>query len=89
MKTLGIEESIPAPRSPWQNAYVERVIGVLRRECTDHIISFSEKYLLRSIRELVGYYNEGRAHQALEASIFVPSHILLLPRNNKVCDTVL
>ena len=38
VKALGIEELVSTPRSPWQNAYVERVIGSIRRECTDHII---------------------------------------------------
>ena len=32
---LGIDELISAPKSPWQNCYVERVIGSIRRECTD------------------------------------------------------
>jgi transposase InsO family protein len=37
---LGIREVLTAPRSPWQNAYVGRLIGSIRRECLDHIISF-------------------------------------------------
>src|ERR1700693_4216574 len=37
-KGLGIEEVITAPRSPWQNPFVERLIGSVRRECLDHII---------------------------------------------------
>jgi hypothetical protein len=38
---MGITEVITAPRSPWQNAYVERVIGSIRRECLDHIVIFN------------------------------------------------
>ena len=38
LKTMGMEELVSAPRSPWQTAYVERLIGCIRRECTDHII---------------------------------------------------
>ena len=68
IKMLGIEELISAPQAPWQNAYVERVIGSIRRECTDHIISMGEKHLLRTVGEYVAYYNEYRAHQALEGN---------------------
>ena len=55
-------------RSRWQNAYVERVIGTLRRECTDHVIPLNEHHLLRTLREYVSYYNESRAHSSLEGN---------------------
>ena len=42
-----ITEVITAPRSPWQNAYIERVIGSIRRECLDHIVIFNERHLRR------------------------------------------
>ena len=42
---MGITEVVTAPRSPWQNAYVERVIGSIRRECLDHVIVFNERHL--------------------------------------------
>jgi hypothetical protein len=38
---MAIEEVVTAPRSPWQNAYVERIIGSIRRECLDHVVVFS------------------------------------------------
>ena len=44
---MGIKGVLSAPRSPWQRAYVERVIGTLRRECLDHLIVFSETSLYR------------------------------------------
>ena len=44
---LGIQEVVTAPRSPWQNAYVERVIGSIRRDCLDHVIVLSERQLKR------------------------------------------
>ena len=44
---MGITEVVTAPRSPWQNAYVERVIGSIRRECLDHIVIFNERHLRR------------------------------------------
>jgi transposase InsO family protein len=43
---MGIKEVLSAPRSPWQRAYVERVIGTIRRECLDHVIVFSEASLV-------------------------------------------
>jgi len=50
---MGIEEVLSAPRSPWQRAYVERVIGSIRRECLDHVIVLSEASLRRI---LVSYF---------------------------------
>jgi transposase InsO family protein len=40
---MGIEEVLAAPRSPWQNAYAERLIGSIRRECLDHVIVVNER----------------------------------------------
>ena len=34
---LGIKDVMTAPRSPWQNPYVERLIGSIRRECLAHV----------------------------------------------------
>ena len=38
-------------KCPWQNPFVERVIGTIRRECLDHLIPLSERHLLRTLRE--------------------------------------
>ena len=48
VRSMGIEEVLIAPRSPWQNPYCERVIGTLRRECTDHLIVLGEEHLRAS-----------------------------------------
>jgi transposase InsO family protein len=40
---MGLTEVLIAPRSPWQNAYAERFVGSLRRECSDHVIALSER----------------------------------------------
>jgi len=44
---MGIRDKLTAPRSPWQNPYVERLIGAIRRECPDHMIIFGEAHLRR------------------------------------------
>ncbi len=63
---MGITEAITAPRSPWQNAYVERVIGSIRRECLDHIVIFNERHLRRVLSSYADYYQGTRTHLALD-----------------------
>ena len=62
---LGIEEVLTAPRSPWQNAYAERVIGSIRREILDHVIILGERHLRRMMKRYVRYYNGTRTHLSL------------------------
>src|SRR5229473_3821907 len=62
---MAIEEVLSAPRSPWQRAYVERVIGTIRRECLDHVIVFNEASLYRHVKSFVTYYHESRTHLSL------------------------
>lgn len=62
---LGLKQLVIAPRSPWQNAYAERFIGSLRRECLDHIIAFDERQLLGVIRSYAAYHNRTRTHLSL------------------------
>jgi hypothetical protein len=52
-------------RSPWQNGYVERLIGSIRRECTDHLLVFNAEHLRRILAKYASYYNEVRTHVAL------------------------
>jgi transposase InsO family protein len=66
VKAMGIQQVLGAPRSPWQRAYVERVIGTIRRECLDHVIVFSEADLSRHLRRFVDYYHRSRTHLGLE-----------------------
>jgi transposase InsO family protein len=65
LRGLGLKEVLTAPRSPWQNAFVERVIGSVRRECLDHVVVISEGQLRRLLREYVDYYHESRTHLSL------------------------
>jgi transposase InsO family protein len=66
VKAMGIQQVLSAPRSPWQRAYIERVIGTLRRECLDHVIVFSEASLYRHLRRFVDYYHRSRTHLGLQ-----------------------
>jgi hypothetical protein len=61
--SLGFEEVITSYRSPWQNAFCERVIGTIRRECLNHMIIFGESHLRKVLNEYVGFYNSCRPHQ--------------------------
>jgi putative transposase len=63
---MGICEVLTAPRCPWQNAYAERFIGSLRRECLDHMIIFNESSLRRILKAYFEYYEHSRTHLALE-----------------------
>ena len=66
VEAMGIEEVLIAPRSPWQNPYVERMIGTLRRDCLDHVIVLDERHLRRVLREyLDAYYHPVRTHLSL------------------------
>src|SRR4249919_709426 len=62
---LEIDEVLTAPRSPWQNAYAERLIGSIRRECLDHVIVVNVTGLSRILTRYVAYYHESRTHLSL------------------------
>ena len=60
VRVMGIKEVVTAPRSPWQNAYVERIIGSIRRECLDHIIIFDERHLRRVLSAYFQYHHRSQ-----------------------------
>src|SRR6476620_6474696 len=61
----GIRDRPTSPRSPWQNAYAERLIGSIRGECLDHIVVFGERHLRRVLLSYMDYYNGARTHLSL------------------------
>ena len=65
LKVMGIRDHPTAPRSPWQNGHVERLIGSIRRECLDHIVVMGEAPLRRTLKAYARYYNEVRTHRSL------------------------
>ena len=69
LDSCGIEEVRSAYRSPWQNPYVERIVGTLRRELLDHVIVLSQAHLDRLLREFIEqYYHVSRPHQGLDGN---------------------
>ena len=65
VRAMGIRDRPTSFRSPWQNGHVERLVGSIRRECTDHMIVFNEAHLRCILSKYARYYNEGRTHIAL------------------------
>ena len=63
---MEIRDHPTAPRSPWQNGHVERLIGSIRRESLDHLIVFGEAHLRDVLKAYVSYYNEVRTHLSLD-----------------------
>jgi transposase InsO family protein len=58
IRAMGIRDHPTAPRSPWQNGHVERLIGSIRRESLDHLIVFGEAHLRGVLKAYALYYNE-------------------------------
>ena len=65
VRSIGIRDRPTSPRPPWQNAYAERLIGSIRRECTDHIVIFGERHLRHVLLSYMDYYNGRRTHLSL------------------------
>jgi putative transposase len=73
---MGIEEVLIAPRSPWQNPYVERLIGSIRRECLDHAVVLHERHLRRLLTRYFHYSHHWRTHRALAMDCPRPRPVL-------------
>jgi transposase InsO family protein len=69
---MGIENVLTAPRSPWQNAYAERFIGSVRRECLDHVVVLTAAGLRSILKSYVAYYTASRTHLSLAKDSPVP-----------------
>jgi transposase InsO family protein len=65
VRAMGIRDRPISPRSPWQNPYVERLIGTVRRECLDRVLVFGEAHLRQILSSYAAYYNEIRTHLAV------------------------
>ena len=65
LRAMGIRDKPIAPASPWQNGVAERLIGSIRRECTDHVVAFGEGHLRRVLQSYARYYNVARTYRSL------------------------
>ena len=69
---MGIQEKLIAPRSPWQNPFVERLIGSIRRECLDRVIVFHERQLKQILESYCEYYHKVGPHRSLAHDSPIP-----------------
>jgi putative transposase len=65
IQSMSIEEVLSAPASPWQRAYLERLIGSIRRDCLDHVIVVGEGHLRMILKSYLEYYHRSRTHLGL------------------------
>ena len=66
IRSFGIDSILTAYKSPWQNGYVERVIGSIKRECLDHLIVLNENHLRGLLGDYFSYYNKYRTHLGID-----------------------
>jgi transposase InsO family protein len=66
---LGLTVLKTPVRCPQANAFCERLIGTVRRECVDRLIVLSERHLRSVLQEWVAHYNHGRPHASLGPGI--------------------
>jgi len=90
VKAMAIKELCTPYRSPWCNPFAERVIGTVRRECTDHLLVCSEQHLQRALREYVERYdNTARPHMSLDGNSPVARTRDSTPADEVIAEPVL
>ncbi len=72
IRGMGIRDKPITPAAPWQNGFVERLIGSIRRECLDHLVIMSEAHLHRTLQSYAAYYNKMRTHRSLDKDAPAP-----------------
>jgi hypothetical protein len=75
LRAMGIRDRPTAPRSPWQNAYAERLIGSIRREALDHVVVLGERHLRHLLLSYMTYHNEARTHLSLDKDAPIPREV--------------
>jgi transposase InsO family protein len=80
LRAMGIRDRPTAPRSPWQNAYAERLIGSIRREVLDHVVVLGERHLRHILLSYMTYHNEARTHLSLNKDSPIPREVQVIGR---------
>lgn len=70
--SIGIHVVLTAPQAPRMNAFAERWIGSLRRECTDRLLITGGSHLHHVLDAYVEHYNAGRSHQGHGVGLRAP-----------------
>jgi hypothetical protein len=86
-RSIGIRDRPTSPRSPWQNAYAERLIGSIRRECVDHVVVFGERHLRHALLSYQNSYNATRTHLSLNKD--APGPRTIQTRGRIICRPIL
>jgi putative transposase len=80
VKGIGVRVLRTPPQSPQANAFCERLVGTMRRECLDFLIPLNERHLRRMLREWVRHYNSGRPHSSFGTGDSRPGRSSVRPR---------
>jgi hypothetical protein len=64
--TEGVRTTKTPVQAPRANAFAERSVGTVRRECLDRLLSFGRLHLEQVLEEYLVHYNEHRPHRALD-----------------------
>jgi transposase InsO family protein len=89
VKNMDIKQVIISYKSPWQNPFVERIIGSIRRECLDHMIVLNEGHLRRILKEYSEYYNEIRPHLSLYRNSPIPRSVKSIEEGDVAATQIL
>jgi putative transposase len=81
LRSLGVNVLRTRFQAPQANAFCERLVGTIRRECLDFLIPLNERHVLRILKEWVAHYNQGRPHSGLGPGIPVPVEAFAITRN--------
>ncbi len=84
VKNMDIIEVKTAPKSPWQNPYVERFIKSIIRDCLDHMIVLNKVHLKRVLADYFGYYHHDRTHLGLKKETPFGRPLQKRPKNGQL-----